>query len=220
MAAMTAHDYDRHVERALGPDRLDRYLRACSDDVTAALRLYEWNCAVSSALFEVLGDVEVVVRQALHRELSEWHKSKGFPGEWYDNAHGLLTPRAVTEIASARRRLKSRNLHETPSSLIPELPFGFWRFLLTRTYAPTIWRISGRKAFPNVGPNEASALWASMGRLHRLRNLIAHHEPVFWRQLDLDYKDSMWVLNATSFVIPSWSDGRSRFTAILAMRPR
>jgi len=176
---MTAHEYDRHVVRALGPDRLARYLRACSDDLSAALRLYEWNCAVSSALFEVLGDVEVVVRQALHRELSAWHESKGFPGEWYDNAHGMLTLRAMTELDQARGRLSTRNMPDTPSFLIPELPFGFWRFLLTRTYASTIWRIVGTRAFPNVAPDEPAALWARVGRLHRLRNLIAHHEPIF-----------------------------------------
>lgn len=219
MAAMTAHDYDRHVERALGPDRLDRYLRACSDDATAALRLYEWNCAVSSALFEVLGDVEVVVRQALHRELSEWHESRGFPGEWYNNAHGLLLPRAVVDVESARLRLVNKNIDVLPSTLIPALSFGFWRYLLTRSYASTIWPIVGRRAFPNIQGHDAPKLWARMGRLHVLRNLIAHHEPVFWRHLASDLNDCSATIRAVSNSANSWMSSRSRVNELLAKHP-
>lgn len=174
---------------------------------------------MSSSLFEVLGDVEVVVRHSLHRELAIWHRDKGLPGEWYENAHGMLTSRAMDELARAKGRLTSRNIPSSPSSLIPELPFGFWRFLLTRTYASTIWRIVGRKAFPHVAPNEAGLLWATMGRLHRLRNLIAHHEPIFWRLLESDHSDSMWVLHAVSPEVHNWAKNRSSFNDVFRMRP-
>ena len=219
MAAMTARDYDRHVEHALGPDRLDRYLRACSDDVTAALRLYEWNCAVSSALFEVLGDVEVVVRQALHRELSEWHESRGFPGEWYDNAHGLLMPSAVADIAKARQRLMRKRVTISPAGVIAELPFGFWRYLMTRPYSSTIWPIVSKGAFPHVPGSGYQKLWARVARLHTLRNLIAHHEPIFWRKIQRDMNDCMLTLRGVSKEAEHWSRSRTQFEVLITLQP-
>lgn len=41
------------IAAALSPERLAPYLRATGGDLTAALRLYEWNLAVSGALYEL-----------------------------------------------------------------------------------------------------------------------------------------------------------------------
>jgi hypothetical protein len=51
--------------------RISNYLYACDDDLSAAITLYVWNSQISAAFLEVLGVVEVVVRNAWHQELTK-----------------------------------------------------------------------------------------------------------------------------------------------------
>jgi hypothetical protein len=62
------------IVAALSPERIAPYLRATGDgDLDVAVRLYEWNLAISGALYEALGILEVVLRNALSTQLAVHH---------------------------------------------------------------------------------------------------------------------------------------------------
>lgn len=207
------------LRRRLSGERLSGYLEASDGDLKAAIALYEWNGAVSAALFEVLGDVEVIVRNALHDALSAWHVRTAREGEWYDNAHGLLAPQADADVAAARVRLAKRRRPQSPGAVIAELNFGFWRYLLTKQYSTTLWPAMGRAAFPHIDHRRPQVLWARMSRLHDLRNRIAHHEPIHWRHIDRDLTDCLMVIRAVCPVSEAWSRDRARVLQVLDVRP-
>lgn len=52
--------------------------------VAYSVALYEWNLQVSGALFETLGAVEVLVRNAFHRPLAGRYADQVPSGNWYD----------------------------------------------------------------------------------------------------------------------------------------
>lgn len=210
---------DQVLLSRLSPERLTSYLAACAGDLPAALRLYEWNCAVSGALFEVLGDVEVVVRNALHEALTSWHYQSGLPGQWYDNSHQMLAPQAVDDVEDAKHRLRKNHKPVVPGAVVAELNFGFWRFLLTKKYTSTLWPAVGAAAFPNIAKGEAHKLWARMARLHDLRNRIAHHEPIHWRHIDRDLTDCLMAIRAVCPTTETWSRSRARVELVLRARP-
>lgn len=207
------------LQRRLSAQRLDGYLNATDRDLDAAIALYEWNCAISAALFEVLGDVEVIVRNALHDSLTSWHARGSFAGEWYDNEHGLLAPREETDVTTAMLRLKRYRKPISSGAVVAELNFGFWRYLLTKKYSSTLWPVIGRGAFQYLDHRQPHVLWARMARLHDLRNRIAHHEPIHWRDIALDLKDCLMVIRAVCPVSEAWSRDRSRVLQVLALRP-
>lgn len=207
------------LQQRLSAERLRSYLAMAAGDLDAAILLYEWNCAISAALFEVLGDVEVIVRNALHDSLTSWHAHGSFAGEWYDNEHGLLAPQAVVYITAARIRLEKRRKPISPGAVVAELNFGFWRFLLTKKYASTLWSVVGKTAFPALDHGRPEVFRARMARLHDLRNRIAHHEPIHWRDIALDLKDCLMVIRAVCPVSEAWSRDRSRVLQVLALRP-
>ena len=207
------------LQQRLSVERLQSYLAATAGDLDAAIALYEWNCAISAALLEVLGDVEVIVRNALHDSLTEWNARVAPGGEWYDNAHGLLASQAVVYIDAARARLEKRRKPVSPGAMVAELNFGFWRYLLTKKYSTTLWPAVGRTAFPNMGHQRPQLLWARMGRLNDLRNRIAHHEPIHWRDIALDLTDCLMVIRAVCPVSEGWSRDRARVLQVLALRP-
>ena len=66
---------------------MSTYLRATGGDREKALHLYTWNTALSAAFYGPLQGLEVALRNALHRQLTE-----RYGAEWYDNpAAGLDT---------------------------------------------------------------------------------------------------------------------------------
>jgi hypothetical protein len=215
-----SHDFRSAISEALGKERLARYLHATSGDVGDALRLYVWNAALSAAFFEVLGDVEVIVRQAIHREFSEWHQSHGLPGEWYDNAHGFLTEAAVNDIRIAKSRLSLKRSEITPANVINELTFGFWRFLLAKHYQTTLWPALMTRVFPSIAHSDFRKLRDRIARLHQLRNLIAHHQPIYWRHLDRDFNDCRTTLRLISPECETWTIGHTRVLTLLGQGSR
>ena len=67
-------------------DRLRSYLAVVGDDLTEAIRLYDWNTSVSGALYEDLGRVEVVFRNAIDQALTAYGVARGWQGPWYGRA--------------------------------------------------------------------------------------------------------------------------------------
>lgn len=66
-----------------------------------------------------------------------------------------------------------------PGKVIAELPFGFWRYLSTTAHHHPLWVPYLHAAF---GPGTArQSVDRPVGRLHLLRNRIAHHEPLLKR---------------------------------------
>ena len=131
---------------------------------------------------------EVALRNAIHRRLAERY------GEaWYDNPDAGLDRGAVERIASARM-VSARDGHdEGPPRIVAALSFGFWVSLLgpggrvaagrKANYEMTLWRPALRGAFVHCARLTRKEAHRPLNSLRTLRNRIAHHEPVFARDL-------------------------------------
>jgi hypothetical protein len=169
-----------------------------------AISLYEWNVAVSAALFERLHDVEIVIRNAMHRQLKARHDGLQRPGSWFDDPYRELTERARKDVTEAKKRLTSLNRPLEEGRLVAELNFSFWAFLLSKRYKDNLWPWALRFAFPRW-KGAPSALFDALQRLRDLRNRVAHHEPIIHRKLHLDERDCDRVLGAICSATREWS---------------
>ena len=166
------------LDRTLTRGRISRYLVATGGQLDAALKLYEQNIEVSEALFGILHSIEISVRNSLHYILS------GDIGieDWYQ--HGLAlpfpTPPQLYFTAPMRNMLEKARRNVDPGAptgkLVAELTFGFWPFLLSGQYH-SLWLASSHKAFPHAHVPR-SHVHTRLETIQRLRNRIAHHEPV------------------------------------------
>ena len=64
-----------------------------------------------------------------------------------------------------------------PGKIVAELMFGFWRYLSSAAHEKTLWVPALHRAFP-PGTDRALHVDGPVGRLHELRNRVAHHEPL------------------------------------------
>ena len=183
------------LELTLSPDRLASYHRETGNDLEQSLRLYSWNTEISAAFYAPLQGLEICLRNALHRELATVYGL-----HWYDNRATGLTPQARDHIDRARRELLRESKPDDAPHIVAALPFGFWERLLThgprgkRNYEITLWRPALHKAFPHAQPRRRQTVHAPIQQLRNLRNRIAHHEPIFRRNLQADYDDILRVL--------------------------
>jgi hypothetical protein len=207
----------KRIVAALSPERFAPYLRSAAGDLHAAMRLYEWNLAVSGAFYEALSILEVALRNALSSQLAAHHGT--LAGQWYDDPLGVMSDLAHDDIAAARRRVRKLGRAETPGRVVAELNFGFWRFLLTKRYEATLWTGYLRLAFPNLQPQKRAAVYLALDKMHTVRNRIAHNETIHSRDLTADMLTIYRLLDWIDADVRAWAVSISRLQPIIASRP-
>ncbi|MDO4645385.1 MAG: hypothetical protein Q4B02_06350 [Propionibacteriaceae bacterium] len=201
------------MTRLLSAGRLDTYLRSCQGDQHHALRLYAWNIEVASAFWGSFNVLEVTLRNVLHAELSnltgrdDWWKGQiGFHHfEW----------QRVTDAISAAQR--SKGAAALPGHIVAELSLGFWTGLLANRYHQRLWVPALHAAFPHLTGTRRE-LHRKQESLRKLRNRIAHHEPIFARNLTADHGRLLGVLGAISSVAVDWVKRNTRIPQVLSRR--
>ena len=184
-----------------------------------AIALYQWNSAMAAAFGEELGHLEVVLRNALHQQLTDWYGAAGLPGHWYDPPIAVLDHHRQQDIADAQTRLRRAGKPESPGRVVSELMFGFWRFLLDSKYQTTLWAQALRHAFPHLVPQRRVDVYTPLNALHRLRNRIAHQEPIHQLNLADHHHALLLVAGFIDPAIDAWLGGASRVPGLLAARP-
>lgn len=210
------------LETTLSPERLATYRAKTHGDIKKAMRLYVWNTAVSSAFYGPLQSLEVSLRNAINRELSNLYGP-----DWFDNPVAGLDLGARNKVHNAKSKLRKDGYPVDPPHIIASLSFGFWVSLLgaggkmDRTgrrkanYEMTLWRPALRHAFPHKTPLNRKKSLMPLEYLRTFRNRIAHHEPIFARRLAKDYET---ILEISAWIAPekrTWIERHSRVSDIL-----
>lgn len=222
---------DPWIEQWLSAPRFSRYLTEATGDRTAALALYEWNGHVCSALHRDLAHLEIGLRNAYDVALSaNWNGT----GHWLADGYSVVfAPLFRTRrTASGSRRVdvnrRSRELVEAaianaggkgaaPGKVVAELSFGFWRYLSSSAHEKTLWVTALYQAFPPK--TDRSTVDGAIGRLHELRNRIAHHEHLLSENISDRWQDLRDVAGALSTDLDAHIAAGSQVPALVAARP-
>ncbi|MET8523270.1 hypothetical protein [Nocardioides sp. NPDC004968] len=211
---------DATLRHLLTADRLGSYLRACDEDLSRALRLYEWNMSAGSAVIATTGTVEVIVRNALDRQLVSWAERKG-RGDWLGTVP--LDQRGRDDVAKARSRATMRGRRvEQHGRVVAELSFGFWRYLMSQRYHASLWVPSLHKAFPGATEDLRTRRREVESRLVNLmlvRNRAAHHEPIHRRDLLADLEDAVELVGWVHPEAGAWVGAISSLRQVANARP-
>ena len=117
------------IQSTISAERFKTYLTAMDGNLTGALSLYALNLEASSEMFQWLGFLEVTLRNSLIGSLTPACTDPEFDpiiSIWNE-----LTPSARASYNDAAKRLLTKGKKVSANGLITELPFGFWRFMLS-----------------------------------------------------------------------------------------
>lgn len=178
----------RALEAVLSGARFGTYLREAEGDRTIAAQLYLWNCAVSAEFYILLQYTELALRnaavEAIEKEFGpNWHLNKGFVRSLPRHKKGYQ-PR--DDLESTAQRLP------TAGKVVAELKFAFWKNVYVVGQDRRLWIPHLRTVLP--GSDGAWSVSRVREEIHkdlevvrRLRNRVAHHEPIFGRALQKDF---------------------------------
>src|ERR1700733_5288279 len=130
-----------NIERRISKDRLQPYLRFANEDRQFAIKLYEWNTALSESFYGVLQGFEVTLRNAFHEVLS----SAFSRDDWYDAV--TFKEIEARNLQEAKDRLTTDAKPLSPGGIVSELYFGFWVSLTGTPYNQTLWNAHLYRAF-------------------------------------------------------------------------
>lgn len=210
------------LEAVLSPPRFGTYLREAGGNRHKAMELYCWNTEVSAAFYVMLQFCELSIRNGAVEAIEtvfgpNWHLNRGFVytlpvlrgGRGYQ-------PRDDLQTCSSRL--------PTSGKVVAELKFAFWQHLFVRGQQARIWDTHLATAFPGYDksltpPQARTQMFDHIEKIRKLRNRIAHHEPIFARNLVEDRDRIRKVIEWRRPGTAQWVDSIEQVTAALASRP-
>lgn len=214
MSIMIPED-SQAIHLALSHARLSTYDAAVSQAGKSALELYAWNSQVSAALFTPLQMCEVVIRNAVSDALEAIY---GPEWPWKQTFETSLPNSRMQELIKAREGAR------TTGQVIPELSFYFWQSMFTARHFGRIWNQHIARLFPFMEAGMAKQakrihIHDELEHIRVLRNRIAHHEPIFQRDLETDYKRIVSMIGLRCSVSARWLTQKNSFTTVYEQKP-
>lgn len=211
--AMAKSSEEQLVE-AISPERFRPFLEECHGDAVVALRLYAWDAEAARALHSPLRDLEVSLRNRIHRQLTGkfgqsdwWNVRRAEPNQW-----------AMADIREAEAQLARRGNGGAACDVVATLSFGFWVSLLSRgghgNYDMKYWNPALRHCFKGVRRQD---LHERLEVMRTLRNRIAHHERVSHRHLAEDFRTA---IELTALVAPELAARHEKYSQVPAVLAR
>lgn len=217
------------VKQSLSLARIGTYeavLDATGVPITSrqALKLYAWNAQVSAAFLAPLHICEVVIRNAVADTLEavygqQWPWSAGFAQSLPAHQSGYSQ---INDVMFARQA------NATTGKVIPELKFAFWEKMFTARHDNRLWIPHLARIFHGLppGPNSKKAIgqyrlaiYNELAHIRALRNRIAHHEPIFERDLATDFKRISELIALRCPITAEWMTQNQQAPALIAARP-
>lgn len=185
-----------------------------------AIKLYGWNAQISAAFFAPLHLCEVTIRNAIASVLEKlygerWPWSSSFERSLPNPGRGYS---ARADLINSRRGMT------TAGKVIPELKFVFWQKMLTSRFDARLWNNHLLDAFPNHEQGTTvhqlrSHLYQQLDEVRKLRNRIAHHEPILRRDLDGDFERISEVINYRCLTTSKWMQKNQLVTPLMSLKP-
>lgn len=206
------------ISAVLSAARFSTYL-AETGDLHRAMALYGWNARISAALMLPAHFAEVVTRNAAAGALEtvygpEWPWSKTFRKSLPGTRSRAYNARCDLErVAEAQA---------TTGKVIAELKFAFWQNLFTARHDARLWEPQIATLFPFAEgtPRQVRRrIYDDLEQIRRLRNRIAHHEPIISRDIAEDLRRMIVLVGLRCPEAARWVTEMEDVSSILAERP-
>lgn len=211
------------IERVLSKDRLGSYLRTLQTlNTRQAITLYAWNAEISGAFLFPQQVCEIAIRNAVSDALSEvygagWPWVTGFERSLPDPKAGFNLRR---ELCSVRLKVSAGETMR----VVPELKFAFWIRMFTQRFDQRLWLTNIHRLFPGLPPELTASqcreqIYEELECVRSIRNRIAHHEPVFARDLQADYTRMLRLVGWRCPRTAAWLEQVQSVSRVLEARP-
>jgi hypothetical protein len=208
--------------------RLSTYLSLCNGNKIVASKLYKWNIESSGDIFESISIVESALRNVIDRQLRIYNKSQNGTEFW------LLYPcRLIRQTGIMGRVKKSQDNmdsdtkqpieHLSHDNILSQLTFGTWLLFMpsSNKIRQELWEIAIGEAFDITCEEDRAKLVDSVQEIKRIRNRIAHIEPVLKsKEIRNLYNEIRFICESIDPKLGQWYISVQKITTTLKNRPK
>ncbi|MDJ1466051.1 hypothetical protein [Nitratireductor sp. GZWM139] len=211
MNILRTSEINKSLEKSISSARLKKYLSCVDNELSEALSQYERNTRLCEAFYTPLQCVEICLRNTVHERMSQ-----SYGASWMTNGGPKLTETSKAMITDALTKLQVKSPWPSNDAIVAELKFAFWVGMLGPGYDQTLWRETLHQGFVNGKSLKRSAIHGRFNMIRRFRNRVAHHEPIFEKnlqQIHLEVLDAVnWMCTDTAV----WTAHVSRFDTVFS----
>jgi hypothetical protein len=126
---------------------------------------------------------------------------------------------------SPRRDLQNARTHAaTTGKAIPELKFVYWQKMFTGRHDTRVWNTHLLGVMPNLDSSKTISqlrqqIYDDLEKVRELRNRIAHHEPIFTRNLTGDLQRMVSLIEHRCKITAEWMLDNQQASALISARP-
>lgn len=204
----------QELEANLSSARFGAYLIRAGHHRDYAIQLYLYNARLAKSLLFPLHIMEVSLRNGIDPILTSLY-GHDWPNEFAFRS--TLTAKSNNSLQKAIDRFKKK----TPSKddIISELSLDFWSNLFRPEYDRAIWQTNMRVLFPHVVITRA-AFQPQIHEINKLRNRIAHHEPILDANISSIHQKIIEVTSNRSTDTGNWVKSHSTVASMLRTKPK
>jgi hypothetical protein len=170
------------INGGIAKEKLRQYLAASNEDKDLATEMFHLDGAIAAAFLEPIRLVELVLREAIHRRVSDLHGSR-----WMLNPM-IIDGRSFEKVTRSIKRIENIT---SSDKIVSDLNLGFWAGLFQKggpgatdpyihvKHSATLWNPALSEIFSGGFPSRKTAATLIL-RVSYLRNRIAHHEPILF----------------------------------------
>lgn len=195
----------------LSTDRFETYRLWANGDEALAGQLYTFNVQLSAALYGPLHMLEVALRNMADQRLTA-----ACGPDWLDDPVVLPGGYQRRCVNDARASLTRDRKAATHPQMVAELNFGFWSSLFGHD-ATHLWQHL-RPIFQARGI-QRGLIAGQLRELRRLRNRVAHYEPILAQPLAQLYGNLTTLTGWLSPAAAAWIARTSAWAAIYPAVP-
>lgn len=193
------------LENALSTERLGKYISWASGDDNRALELYALNVAISEAFYTSLHILEITLRNSIHDAIT-----RSYGEDWFSNRDNILDAYQIKKIAEATSKFKNP---PSDGQIVAELTFGFWTSMFGRSKY-LLWGRCFHQIFDAGEPVKRKQVATRFDQVRKLRNRIAHHEPIIQKDLEIIHTEIRELIGWLSVDALTWCDSYCRFSQV------
>lgn len=208
------------MKDSLSQARFARYLASAGGDEPVALELYEWNTLMAQSLYVYLQCWEITYRNKVDGFL-RWKFGPAWP---YDDKRAVraLTKEEQRRLTETKQRQSQQRKQAKVSTdaIVADLSAGFWVALLSSAYkVPFSWQYNLGRVFPNDHKLDRESAHRTSSTILKLRNRIAHHEPIYDLALSETYTQLQRLVLAMCADTDHFARNNCSFSTVAQNRP-
>lgn len=170
------------IEGGIAEGKMRHYLNAAHQDKKVAAQMFHLDGAVAASFLEPIRLVELVLREAIHQNMTQVYGSR-----WMHQEE-LIDARSLEKVTHSANRLGK---NPSGDKIVSDLSLGFWAGLFQKggpasfdpsqriRHSETLWTPVLSNLFKDERP-ERKYIAALTLKISYLRNRMAHHEPILF----------------------------------------